>query len=499
MELIEFRIDKPNRGNKHWVSRSDVKGGGFWRKNLGRENVAKIGVSLAAGAIFLKAGLNPAKKITNEGIKNAAALAYSTSNSKKATRLIDKVLASNLSPTIKKEFSGLTGASKTFFAQTFLSRSGYTKVSINAKNNFTTWSKESGELLSVGSVGSNVLSFETTPVTAIRGYPVFNMDFRVNHDYSKRDGINLKEARALITQTKEMFQDHIDKLPKNTVVRGQPWTADGAGSKRDSIYQKFGFTPIKSNAYADDFLWGVKENGKFINLNKGNTEEIKDRVSSMINFAKQKNLELIEFRTGKARSAQTKQKISKGLKEWWDDQGTTKKIGLSAAALGGVAAIYGLSKGRRKSMSIGTKIQKTSGPKGSPTNPYVEQMNPGPRLNEKGGNVNHPQRRAGRTFTDVTGKVRKKGGFLPNFVTDNALVRRATKRPIDVVRRPKPSNNMPDVNPVIIDVDIKNAAHLRNRTHIPGPKRPTFSITPYQPSIDFSKSKLSIGIKVNDS
>jgi hypothetical protein len=61
-------------------------------------------------------------------------------------------------------------------------------------------------------------------------------------------------------------------------------------------------------------------------------------------------------------------------------------------------------------------------------------MNPNPRLNEKGGNVNHPQRRAGRTFTDDTGKVRKKGGFLPNFVTDNALVRRVRNRPIDVTK-----------------------------------------------------------------
>jgi hypothetical protein len=195
-------------------------------------------------------------------------------------------------------------------------------------------------------------------------------------------------------------------------------------------------------------------------------------------------MELIEFRTGKAKSAQTKQKISKGLKEWWEDQGTTKKIGLSAAALGGVAAIYGLSKGRRKSMSIGTKIQKTSGPKGSPANPYVEQMNPRPRLNEKGGNVNHPQRRAGRTFTDVTGKVRKKGGFLPNFVTDNALVRKATKRPIDVTK--STGTGYDNIT------DIRNKIHRRRQSpDIPFSK---IALTPYQPLIEFK----SIGIIKNE-
>jgi hypothetical protein len=84
----------------------------------------------------------------------------------------------------------------------------------------------------------------------------------------------------------------------------------------------------------------------------------------------------------------------------------------------------------------------------------------------------------------IRGKVRKKGGFLPNFVTDNALVRRVRNRPIDVTKSAGASyDNI---------TDIRNEIHRRRQSpDIPFSK---MGLAPYKPLIEFK----SIGITRNE-
>jgi hypothetical protein len=492
MELIEFRIDKPDKGNKHWVSRSDVKGGGFWRKN--RKNTAAVVGGIASASVIGIAALKNKKNIsdvfrtTKTNVLKYASYGLDHPRVEAGFKRFDKL---PLPQNLKDSANNLIGKAKVFVG-VMHSDSAFGKAtlrSVNTKHNYSTYTLADDSILSIGSIGRNTLAFQSYPNPNVGDNSDFaNLitAFSVNNSYTQVE-VDPSTSRKIISATRSMFEDQVKNAPDNTIFMASPFDSNPKLQRaKRNIYAKAGFQPVSEDS---NWIWAMKENGK---LKKNLTDDDFAKVGFREDYKKYKNMQLIEFRAGKARSSQTKQKISKGLREWWDDQGTTKKIGLSAAALvGGGAAIYGLSKGRRGAMSIGTKkptIQKTSGPKGSPTNPYVEQidaaMNPNPRLNEKGGNVFHPQRRAGRTFTDDTGKVRKKGGFLPNFVTDNALVRRVRNRPIDVTKSAGASyDNI---------TDIRNEIHRRRQSpDIPFSK---MGLAPYKPLIEFK----SIGITRNE-
>ena len=221
---------------------------------------------LAATAIYLgvkideKNGISDrAGKIIDRAVLGAVSQAYSQSN----TIDFDKQIESfPLPPEAKERLKTMTGAAKVYLAQTAFTKQGAKLISFDEKNNFSTFQKPDGSLSSVGSVGSKVITFGSQNVGTAGEFPIFEMGFRINNQYDRKPG-DRKEAMTLIKVAKASYAEHVKQLPENSFLRASAYKGDGAGSKRQGIYEKEGFRnlPLKG-----DYLWAVKTQGAFAKI-----------------------------------------------------------------------------------------------------------------------------------------------------------------------------------------------------------------------------------------
>lgn len=242
------------------------------------------GVSLLATAAFL--GLNPksgvapqvqsnidrVQKQLDEQVLKAAAIAYDRSNEVDIDGTIDKL---TISDAMKQDLRKMTGAAKVFAAQVVFQKQGAKLISTDPKLNFSTFQKPDGSVMSVGSVGSKVITFSSGRVGNVGKYPMFGLGFRINNQYDRKPDQNTeqdrRESAQLLRIAKAAYAEQIKHLPENAFLRAEVWSKDGSGAKRESLYTKQGF---RSLPIGGGYLWALKNEGVFTKIPDSQVEYI---------------------------------------------------------------------------------------------------------------------------------------------------------------------------------------------------------------------------------
>ena len=214
-----------------------------------QKSILKAGAAIGAtGAAYMGvSALDKKYQITDKAILSAATTAYAKSNEyEKIDEDIDRL---PISPEFKQRVKNLTGAAKVYLAKTVLEKQGADVVSIDEKNNFSTFRRPNGSLVSVGSAGSNVISIASEFKGNAAGFPMYEMAFRINDSYDRKSN-GRKEGVKLIRLAKASYQDHLKNLPENAFIKAKAHKGDDAGDKRQSIYEKEGFRTL--NVRGDD-------------------------------------------------------------------------------------------------------------------------------------------------------------------------------------------------------------------------------------------------------
>jgi hypothetical protein len=212
-----------------------------------RQKVKNDNSKIIAGssALVLGAGIlaNSKFKITDKAILGASKLAYLDINRGISGQIINKALMSQQVPNkVKTSIRKMTGASKVFLAQTIFKKREYELIDTDDINNFSTWKKPDGSLLSVGSINENVFEFSSKKEKYDRfGIPNYHMSFKVNENYSKSKNVNTSDGLKIIRNINELYNKHSTLIPNNSLLTAEVWTSDTLGEKRASLYQRKGF------------------------------------------------------------------------------------------------------------------------------------------------------------------------------------------------------------------------------------------------------------------
>lgn len=207
-------------------------------------------------------------QIKDKAILKAAGTAYNKLNEyEKIDEQIDHL---PISPELKKSIKNKTGAAKVWLASRVFEAQGSELVSIDKKNNFSTFRNPDGGLSSVGSVGSKVITFGSVRAGNAKDFPIYELAFRVNNQYDRKNNSeetdkekknrDRKEGLQLIRIAKAAYQEHLRNLPENSFLKTEAWKKDDAGAKRQNIYKKEGFRTLPMRG---DYLWAVKHQGVF--------------------------------------------------------------------------------------------------------------------------------------------------------------------------------------------------------------------------------------------
>jgi len=241
------------------------------KKGLSNTTKASIAVAGVTAAYLGYNQLDKEYQITDKAVLNAAEIAHKKLNEyENLDASIDKL---PLGDKQKRELKNLAGTAKVYAATTMLKGEGGELVSVDTQNNFSTFKGPDGSLMSVGSVGSNLLTFASQNIQeSAKGVPIYEMEFRVNDSYGQKGKKTKEEAVRLIKLAKAGHQNHIENLPDNTLLRARAYDADGKGNSRQSIYEKKGFKQLKKDG---KFLWAIKKDGKFNGVTDANIEDMR--------------------------------------------------------------------------------------------------------------------------------------------------------------------------------------------------------------------------------
>ena len=220
-----------------------------------------VAPSVAVATAFIGiAAADSHYKISDKVVTSAVQDVYAKSNSVDFDKQIEQL---PISDEFKNNAKNLIGTSKVFLAKEILNKSGSKLLSVDEKHNLSTFQRKDGSLISVGSYGSTVITFGSDKARTLpRDIPLFEMGFKVNEDYSRSENTSTdrKKGIALIRMAQASFDEHIKYLPENCILRCRAHKEDGLGAKRQSIYEKKGFSslPVKG-----DYIWASKNLGKF--------------------------------------------------------------------------------------------------------------------------------------------------------------------------------------------------------------------------------------------
>lgn len=154
--------------------------------------------------------------------------------------------ASRLSPEQKSSALELIGKTKVAILRVSLSRGEYDLESVDKQNNsFTYRNKKTGTIQTVGSAGASLLLFKSEPVGYEDNPTEFEMGFGVDFGVDREPARSIQSSKALIRIAKAAYSEHIRLLPDTCAIGCTVANADGAGSKRNNIYQQAGFAPIE--------------------------------------------------------------------------------------------------------------------------------------------------------------------------------------------------------------------------------------------------------------
>jgi len=230
-----------------------------FNKSLKRAAIVSGSTALAVAGYL---GVNAADKkyhIKDKAVLTAAYLAYEKANSiDDLDEKIDSVPL--LGAKTKNDIKDLVGASKVYCAKKVIQAHGTELISVDPKNNCSTFKGSDGSLISVGSVGSDVLMFASNYMEEAGGRPVFQMGFAVNHKDDRKDPKKQDRRKAikLLALANYSLNEHVKNIPDNALLRCFVHTDDGAGDSRQSVYERKGFRRINSDG---DYLWAIKKDG----------------------------------------------------------------------------------------------------------------------------------------------------------------------------------------------------------------------------------------------
>ncbi|MBD1995306.1 hypothetical protein H6G00_01505 [Leptolyngbya sp. FACHB-541] len=339
------RTNRKSKPGFDWVADPSVEGNGYWRKERKGLNGIRSAVVTKAKALTSRTSLSTKTqaflgvdererkyRITDNAVLSAAATAYTKIN--EYEQLDQKIDGLPVNPDLKQKIKSMTGAAKVYLAQQIFRKQGASLISVDERQNFSTFGKPDGSLMSVGSVGSKVITFGSQSVGAAGGFPIYEMGFMVNNSYDRKPG-DVKEGLKLVKIAKSAYREHITNLPENTFLRAEPWKKDGAGEQRQSIYEKEGFRSLPMRG---GYLWALKNQGEFARI----PNEQADYIASLI-------------QGNRADSAKTLSKAAKKTKpgfDWvtdpsvenggyWRKQRKGGKVGIQASSGGSLAAFAG--------------------------------------------------------------------------------------------------------------------------------------------------------------
>ena len=182
----------------------------------------------------------------------------------------DKALdRSSLDDKTKKQAKELIGMTKLAFARKILVRGGNNLISVDKKtNSFTYQDGKSGGVVTLASVGPALFSFvsQEKKQANMPNTKIYDISFQINMSHSKKESENLgaSGAKQIIRLTKDSFDKHIEALPDNSLLTTSAFDKDGAGKKRQSIYEKVGFGPMEGENPKN--LYAAKKNGRFYSI-----------------------------------------------------------------------------------------------------------------------------------------------------------------------------------------------------------------------------------------
>lgn len=142
-------------------------------------------------------------------------------------------------------------------------------INVNTKSNFTTFRAPSGHMLSVGSSGDALLTFNSEAKGKVvmpngAAYDKYGMAFQVDLSFDQRKSMSRSQSSKIVRDTKAMFTDQIQNMPDNAFIFVKAHADDGLGDKRSAVYTKWGFRELKGVRGGN--LWALKNEGKFTKI-----------------------------------------------------------------------------------------------------------------------------------------------------------------------------------------------------------------------------------------
>lgn len=248
-----------------------------------------LGAGLTAGALLgakKGAGLalrakgpvgNAARNIQSRGRQSVAKYGAGLSNrgverlsSKQVKEALDKLPAQ-----WQPKARNLVGRAKSWTAEMGLRARGAELVYVDDKMNYSTWKYE-GRLTSLSSVGDDILTFNTDRKKDIGGFSTYEMNFQINNQYDAGSKNASANSMKIYKANSSIFKNHLENLPENAFIKVKAYAADGKGSKRSSVYQKWGFRPVEGVRGND--LWALKNEGKFTKIPDSQMDRIRDLI-----------------------------------------------------------------------------------------------------------------------------------------------------------------------------------------------------------------------------
>ena len=246
------------------------------KSQKGLSPLAKAGVSIGVGVgLYLGVNALDSQFKIKESVLSAG-YKYTIEN---GDAFDASVKGMKLNKEDEKNILGLAGGTKAFLASQLLEGRGFKVVDVDKENNSYTYKNaETGDLTTVGSAGSNVFTFGSKLKSRVKGFPLYEVGFKVNESFSRKDGgVDRSDAVKIIRMTKNAYAKHMELLPADCILQCEAWNGDEAGAKRQSIYEKEGFTNLPD--LNPKYLFAVKNQGAFSPIPKEQAGHISKMVA----------------------------------------------------------------------------------------------------------------------------------------------------------------------------------------------------------------------------
>lgn len=255
-----------------------------------------VATSVAIGAIGLAVGgaaLFSHRQIQNPEVRQnfANLMVGAIGEVNKRDNQINEFIDQKLPDNMKEGARNLVGQTKVALNRVGLKAEGteLDSFKVDAEHNLFTYKAKTGEVMSITSVGTKVLAFQSSKSAGLSDhlkFPAYEMAFAVNYevDSTKSGRTDRKEAIKIARQAQRMFEAQVAEIPDGTLISNVPYVEDGKGDERAKIYQRFGFDYLhesdrKATKGANaGRMWGIKQDGKLRLL----TDLEKDRLRDMM-------------------------------------------------------------------------------------------------------------------------------------------------------------------------------------------------------------------------